>query len=156
MNLANTRLIKQGLACHDAWRLLTEQDLGSAQLGEKLILPLPLWLAERRHECGVWLDSQETVEPLLDALPHLPLIALRFPLFTDGRGYSQARLLRQRHGYRGELRAIGDVQRDQIAYMARCGFDAFQIREDQDIAECIAALGEISIAYQASAPVAFP
>lgn len=141
-------LLRQGEIQTDTWRLITDENLNTIPPGEKLILPLQRWLTEGNHESGVWLDSHETVEPLLDALTTIPVIALRFPLFTDGRAYSQARLLRQRYGYRGEIRAIGDVLRDQLAYMARCGFDVFALREDQEPQECLAALTEISIRYQ--------
>jgi len=77
-------------------------------------------------------------------------VEVNFPKFTDGRGYSIARLLRERHGYQGELRAVGDVLRDQIFYLARCGFDAFLLREDQDAGEALSAFNDFSEAYQAS------
>ena len=77
-------------------------------------------------------------------------VEVNIPSFTDGRGYSIARLLRERHGYRGELRAVGDVQRDQLFYLARCGFDAFLLREGEDAQAALAALHDFSEAYQAS------
>ncbi len=77
-------------------------------------------------------------------------VEVNFPKFTDGRGYSIARLLRERYGYRGELRAVGDVLRDQIYYLSRCGFDAFLLREDQDAEEALPACNDFSEAYQAS------
>ena len=77
-------------------------------------------------------------------------VEVNFPSFTDGRGYSIARLLRERHGYRGELRAVGDVQRDQLFYLARCGFDAFLLRDDEDAQAARSALHDFSEAYQAS------
>lgn len=80
----------------------------------------------------------------------LPLIAVRFPSFTDGRGYSIARLLRERLGFRGELRAVGDIARDQLHYLARCGFDSFELREGEDVATAKAALAAFSDAYQAA------
>jgi uncharacterized protein (DUF934 family) len=75
---------------------------------------------------------------------------VNFPSLTDGRGYSIARLLRERYGYVGELRAVGDVQRDQLFNLARCGFDAFLLRKDEDADGALAALEEFSEAYQAS------
>jgi uncharacterized protein (DUF934 family) len=75
---------------------------------------------------------------------------VRFASFTDGRGYSLARMLRERYGYRGELRAIGDVLRDQIYYLSRCGFDAFALRADQKPEQALAALDDFSEAYQTS------
>ncbi|MGH8686957.1 MAG: DUF934 domain-containing protein [Burkholderiales bacterium] len=77
-------------------------------------------------------------------------VEVNFPKFTDGRGYSIARLLRERHGYRGEIRAVGDIQRDQVFYLSRVGFDAFLLREGEDADDALAALGDFSEAYQAS------
>ena len=77
-------------------------------------------------------------------------VEVNFPNFTDGRGYSTARLLRERLGYRGELRAVGDVQRDQLFNLARCGFDAFLLKKDEDAAGALDALDDFSEAYQAS------
>jgi uncharacterized protein (DUF934 family) len=77
-------------------------------------------------------------------------IEVNFPSFTDGRGYSIARLLRERHGYDGELRAVGDVQRDQLFYLARCGFDSFLLRTGEDADDALSAFNDFSEAYQAS------
>lgn len=137
----------------DHWRLVAA-DEAPAGAPDGLILPLARWLAAERATAArsaVWLDGHADPQALLAHLAELPLIAVRFPVFTDGRGYSLARLLRERHGYRGELRAIGDVLRDQIAYLARCGFDSFALRADQDPAGAIEALDEIS-AYRRRSP----
>ena len=85
-----------------------------------------------------------------DRLRTVARVEVNFPSFTDGRGYSLARLLRERFGYQGELRAVGDVQRDQLYYLSRCGFDAFLLREDGDAGDALAALDDFSEAYQAS------
>jgi len=85
-----------------------------------------------------------------DRLRSAARVEVNFPSFTDGRGYSIARLLRERHGYLGELRAVGDVQRDQLFYLARCGFDAFLLRDGLDAQEALSALHDFSEAYQAS------
>ena len=85
-----------------------------------------------------------------DRLGAVARVEVNFPRFTDGRGYSIARLLRERHGYQRELRAVGDVQRDQLCYLSRCGFDAFLLREGEDPEAALAALGDFSEAYQAS------
>jgi uncharacterized protein (DUF934 family) len=77
-------------------------------------------------------------------------IEVNFPSLADGRGYSIARLLRERYGYGGELRAVGDVQRDQLYYLARCGFDAFLLRKDEDADDALAAFDDFSETYQAS------
>jgi uncharacterized protein (DUF934 family) len=76
------------------------------------------------------------------------LIAIDFPTFVDGRGYSSARLVRERLGYRGELRAVGDILRDQVFYLLRCGFDSLLLREDQDVDAALAAFGDFIEVYQ--------
>jgi uncharacterized protein (DUF934 family) len=77
-------------------------------------------------------------------------VEINFPNFGDGRGYSIARLLRERHGYRGELRAVGEVARDHLYFMAQCGFDAFELRAGEDPVAALSAVNDFSEAYQAS------
>ena len=84
------------------------------------------------------------------------VIAINFPKFGDGRGYSIARLLRERHGYKGELRAVGEVARDHLHAMAQCGFDAFHLREGEDPQEALKAFGDFSDQYQATAAQPLP
>ena len=86
----------------------------------------------------------------------LRVIAVEFPQFTDGRGYSIARLLRERYRYTGELRAVGDVLRDQLYLMAECGFDAFALREDRDANDALAGLRDFSGLYAATTRDAQP
>lgn len=122
----------------------------------KVIIPLKVWLAQRaslqtRTDLGVWLDSDERAENLAEDLAHFSLIAVNFPKFADGRGYTIAQQLRVRYGYRGELRAIGDVLRDQLFYLQRAGFDAFAVRADKDIQHALKGLHDFSVRYQASA-----
>ena len=121
-----------------------------------LIAPLTLLkvrgkeLLERSGRTGVVLEPHEDPAELSAVLEYLSLVAVRFPKFGDGRGYSIARLLRERYGYAGELRAVGDVLRDQLLFMKRSGFDSFSLRDDQDPDEALAAFGELSQEYQAS------
>lgn len=96
------------------------------------------------------LDPHDDPAEFAARLGAVARVEVRFPKFTDGRGYSLARLLRERLGYRGELRAVGDVQRDQLYYLSRVGFDAFLLREGEDPEAALAALGDFSEAYQAS------
>jgi uncharacterized protein (DUF934 family) len=84
------------------------------------------------------------------------VVAVRFPKFGDGRGFSLARLLRERYGYKGELRAIGAVGRDHLYYMAQCGFDAFELRAGEDPDEALAAFGDFSDAYQSTTAQPLP
>lgn len=81
----------------------------------------------------------------------LRVIAVRFPKYSDGRGFSIGRLLRDRHGYQGELRAVGEVARDHLQALERCGFDAFELREGEDPADALAGFDDLSEAYQSSA-----
>lgn len=139
----------------DTWVVLGADD-GIPADGD-VIVPLARWLAERDSllarpgRTGVQLEPADEPEVLVEDLPRLPLVAVNFPAFTDGRGYSTARLLRQRFGFRGELRAVGDVLRDQVFSLARCGFDVLALRADQDVEAAIAALADFSEAYQAAA-----
>ena len=103
-------------------------------------------------EAGEVLRLEPADDPakVADRLGTAVRVEVNFPSFTDGRGYSIARLLRERLGYQGELRAVGDVQRDQLFYLARCGFDAFLLRDGLDAEESLRALQDFSEAYQAS------
>ncbi|MGK2740254.1 DUF934 domain-containing protein [Tepidicaulis sp. LMO-SS28] len=107
-------------------------------------------LIARGTPLGVKLLSGEEPAPLKDDLDKLDVIALDFPMFKNGRAYSYARLLRSRYGYKGEVRATGDVLRDQLFFMARCGFDAFEVSQRITLDAFKEALGEISVVYQPS------
>lgn len=91
-------------------------------------------------------DDVEALRPVLDAVA---LVAVEFPAFNDGRGYSHAQILRRRLGFRGEIRAVGDVARDQVPFMWRCGIDAFALRPGEEPAQAARALDELSVRYQA-------
>ena len=104
-------------------------------------------LSQRSGRNGVLLDNTDDPGLLAADFDKLALIAVRFPKFTDGRGYSIARLLR-RLGWKGELRAVGDVLRDQLFYMTRCGFDAFALRAGQDAQAALRAFSDFSAPYQ--------
>ena len=149
-----SQLIKQRVVRDDRWVLVREAAaLGDLPDGVPVIVPLKLWLERRaaliaRGEVGVWLAPAEDPAALASDVQRLAVIAVDFPQFTDGRGYSHARLLRSRHGYAGELRAIGDVQRDQLYYLSQCGFDAFDLRDDKDAQDALASLDDFSDGYQ--------
>ena len=127
--------------------------------GADLIVPLALWRLRRddllHHTggVGVWLDAGDDPEAIALDLHRLDLVAVNFPKFSDGRGFSTARLLRERYGFEGELRAIGDVGRDQLAFLERCGFDAFQLPDGVDARRALASFDEVSVEYQADARV---
>ncbi|NYH12140.1 DUF934 domain-containing protein [Pseudomonas moraviensis] len=128
----------------DPWTLIRSPE--TADSAEMLILPLAHWL-ESPSTHAVWLGPDDGVESLLPWLTSLPLIALDFPSFRDGRAYSQAYLLRSRFGWKGELRAIGDVLRDQLSHMRQCGFDSFAVREDRSAEDALKGLAGMSVLY---------
>jgi len=153
-------VIKDRAIASDPWLLLSPvTDDGKPELpgGGDVIVPLSQWLAQRSAlllrpgRIGVWLDSHEQPEAIAEDLRLFGVVAVRFPKLADGRGYSIGRLLRDRFGYRGELRAIGDVTRDQLALLERSGFNAFALRAGEDARQALAAFDEISEAYQGSA-----
>lgn len=120
-----------------------------------IIVPLKVWLEQRavlqqRNDIGVWFASDERPEDLTEDIHRFSVIAVDFPKFSDGRGYSIAYNLRARMGYSGELRAIGDVLRDQLFYMQRVGFDTFEPRPDRDINDALKGLKDFSEVYQTS------
>jgi uncharacterized protein (DUF934 family) len=105
-------------------------------------------------------DKVVRLEPADDpadvSLEGVSRIEVNFPKFGDGRGYSIARLLRTRYGYRGELRAVGHITRDLLFFMESCGFDAYELREGEDPHEALAAFEDFSESYQASVARALP
>jgi len=147
------RLIRDRAVVDDQWTLLRQaSSLAEVPDGVPVIVPLALWLERRaalhaRGDVGVWLGPTDDPAALVPDIGTLPLIAVDFPKFTDGRGYSIARLLRDRYGFRRELRAIGDVLRDQLFALSECGFDAFAIREDRDLHEAFSGFDDFSSVY---------
>jgi uncharacterized protein (DUF934 family) len=147
-------LVKKGAIAEDAWITLADDDAAPAKgdivVGYARLLKEAVALKARKGRLGVRVGSSEDVLALAPHLKALTLVALEFPKFGDGRAFSSARLLRERLGYTGEVRAVGDVLRDQLFYMVRCGFDAFEIPRT-DAAELFAqAMAEQNVFYQAA------
>ena len=143
----NLLRLEEGVArivADDPWALV--RDLDAELPSGLLILPMEHWLQNPQKQ-GVWLGPDDEVESLKPWFGQLPLIALDFPSFRDGRGYSQAYLLRTRLGWAGELRAVGDVLRDQLSHMRQCGFDAFAVREDKSAEDALKGLAGMSVLY---------
>ncbi len=147
------KLIKDHQIIDDSWNKVLELD----QLSDKgnYLIPLKLWLDNRekltaayKNRIGVVLPNDSEIETIAGELVALPVIAIDFPAFTDGRGYSLARLLRERFGFTGELRALGDVWRDQIYYLARCGFNAFEIKAGKSLEDALAGFNDFTVNYQ--------
>jgi uncharacterized protein (DUF934 family) len=141
------------------WETLAD-DASLPAEGQSFFVSVRRWVAQRetliKHNAPVGIlfepgDEPELLQDMLDDLNHIPVIALRFPAFTDGRNYSVAQILRMRYGYKGELWAMGDVLIDQVAFMARCGINRFDLPENVTDAELQKALSRYSVTYQPTA-----
>jgi len=155
------QIIRNRAIVDDSWTVVRAAEDGAlpelaALPSGKVIVPLALWQSSRealvaarsRDELGVWLAPDSEPADIAADFGKLALIAVDFPVFRDGRGFSIGRLLRERFGYKGELRAIGDVLRDQLRFLERCGFDAYAVRADKDINDALKAFTEFSVQYQ--------
>lgn len=152
-------IIRNRKLAQDGWQTLQSPPEGAlpAIPGQgPIIVALPVWqalrdeLIARTHSVGVLLRPEDDPAAIAADLEHVHLIAVQFPSFTDGRGYSTARLFRERYGWRGELRATGDIQRDQLLLLERCGFDTLELREGEDVDTALTAFDDFTEAYQAA------
>jgi len=148
-------LIKNRSIVADDWRHI--DDDAPLPAGGNAIVSLHRWKAERPQlagrnaPLGVRLTSADRAEDIADDLGHFDVVALEFPAFKDGRAYSTARLLRERYRYQGEVRAVGEVLRDQLPFMARCGFDAFEYAGRTPADAALGAFEDIDVVYQRAA-----
>ncbi|MCZ6889775.1 MAG: DUF934 domain-containing protein [Gammaproteobacteria bacterium] len=143
------RLVKNGTLSDDAWTFY-ETPPAAVPDGESIV-PFDYW---RTHGSeapwGVWVEGDFEVETLGPAVGDVPLIAVRFAVFSDGRGLSLGSMLRTRYGFTGELRAVGDILPDIASYLARSGFDAIEFKDAASAAVGIEMISTMSDAYQAS------
>ena len=148
-------LLKYGRVVDDPWQFIGDDDTLPAE--GHVVVSLKRWAADRDAliargwPLGVRLEPADLVESLEPDLARLELVEVDFPKFNDGRGYSTARLLRQRYRYVGEVRAVGRVLRDQLLYLHRCGFDAFEIAREDAVETWIKAVSEFGAWYQRAA-----
>ena len=156
------RVIKHGTVLEDAWqRIATPRPEQPLPEGD-WIVPLDYWFGNNERLSGhngriaVCLNGADRLEDIAAVLESFELLALEFPKFTDGRSYSHARLLRERYGYGGELRAVGEVLRDQLFFMQRCGIDSFQVPDGKDAEAALRGLYGFSVKYQSAADGASP
>ena len=145
----------------DTW-VVFDGDAAAIPADADALIPVDEWReraavwSARPGRLGLLLGPTDDPSAVAGDLGRFALIAVSFPAFTDGRGYSIARLLRERHGWRGELRAVGDVMRDQLFLYARCGFDSFALRADQDAGAALDAFRDFSVRYQAATDEPLP
>ena len=156
------------------FKLTGEQTCTPAQIAAtvipengRIIVPLAVWQARKdelaprlaKSELGLWLATHEELQSLIDAVDdinRLPIIAVHVERFADGRIFSIGNLLRTRYGYKNELRAFGDVLRDQLFFLKRCGYDSYQIRADRSAADALAGLQDFSQPYQGAVDESMP
>ena len=149
------RLVKGGQVVED--RFVRVLDDASLPDGVPVLLPAARFLADsaelllRSGLTGVLWPNNRKIAELAPHLGRLALVALAFPTFRDGRAYSQARQLREYYGFRGELRATGDILQDEFVFMVRAGFDALEVKKDSDAEVFATALQRYSVFYQPAA-----
>ena len=156
------KLIKNGRIVSDEWKTLTLDGNDTPQnvrlpIGPVLV-PLSVWQARRAElihreyehgwPLGVWLAAEEDAEEIGHDIDDFTVIAIEFDRYSDGKSYSTARLLRERYGYKGELRAIGDVPRDRVSYQHQVGIDAFAVRANQKPSAVLSGLFDFNVARQ--------
>ncbi|WP_373084243.1 DUF934 domain-containing protein [Zhongshania sp.] len=152
------KIIKDLNVVEDSWQVWRDTDSLPASGG--YIVPLSLWQTQKDAllalgDVAVFLASDESPKLLGEDVKDFALIAVDFPKFADGRGFSYGRELREQHGFRGELRAIGDFMRDQLYFLKRCGFTSFALQSDE-LDEALASFNDFSDAYQPSIDQALP
>jgi len=149
-------LIKDGAQADDSWKVLGDED--PLEGDTPVIVSFERWREDAAGEfskhngpLGIWMKSDQPPELIENDLGRFDLIALEFPIQADGRAFSYARLLKERHGYAGEIRAVGRVIQDQLYFMQRCGFDSYQLSDDQDPDKVVRAFKDFSAAYAPAA-----
>lgn len=155
-----TTLILNGAAAENTWTHLNDGD-DIPQSGD-ITVPMVRFVADyialqaRSGRSAPMITGTDDFTQVLPMLAELPMVALEFPAFVDGRSYSVARLLRERHGYQGEIRALGDILHDQMCFMSRCGFNAFELSDGVNVEGAIKALSDFTEFYQPATDVAEP
>ena len=158
------KIILDGAVAEDNWQIIAEDAPSSlTELNEgQYLLPLDSWntiqaeVGNMPENLGLLLDSTDLPENIQGDISAIPVIAVNFPAFADGRGFSIGTLLRQRHSYTGQLRAVGKPIRDQLSYLVRCGFNAVQLAEHYDPEKSLESLKDFSDAYQTAVDQSVP
>ncbi|USG60725.1 DUF934 domain-containing protein [Sneathiella marina] len=154
--------IKDRKPADDEWMPFTGLEEADSLPAGDIYVPLEEWVAARgmllgrNSRLGVSLKNTDDLTLIKDDLERLDLIVLEFPKMADGRAFTQARLLRDRYGFKGEIRATGDVLHDQLFYMQRCGFNAFELRSGEDLTGSLKAFTEMTVTYQPATDEEFP
>ncbi len=153
------QILKNRHLIQDTWKTLSADD---APVDGDIIVPFTRWKADKdtfdshNGKVGVLISSDTNIDEVIENLSHFDLIALNFPKYTDGTCFSYAFLLRERHNFTGELRAVGDIFRDQFTYLERCGIDAIQLEDEEALEIGKRSFEDMSFVYQSSADKAEP
>lgn len=149
------RLVKNGKIAEDPYRRVPDDaplpDEGAVLLSADRLLSDPNAITQHHGAAGVLWPNDRSVSELAPHLDRLAMVGLRFPTFKDGRAYSQARVLRGRYGFCGELRATGQILRDQFLFLLRSGFDAFEVTKEADVVAFADSVRRYGVFYQPGA-----
>jgi len=153
---SNGKIIKGKNIVDDNWQYIDNYEQLDELTDANIIIPLDIWMHQReqlsKHKMlGLTFSSDENLKKISVDLDHFKLVALQFASFTDGRAYTQARLLRERYDYKGVIRATGNVLRDQIPFMSRVGFNEFKLDQSRNLEDALKSFDEFSVYYQAAA-----
>lgn len=146
-------IIKDQQISDNTWQFVADD---APLANDNITVTLKRWQADKQNllkhsgKIGIRLSPSDPVSSISIDISNFKLIELDFPAFTDGRSFSQARLLRSRYGYQGEIRAVGRYMTDQIFYLQRVGVDAFELNDPKDIEHALEAFNDFSVRYQAS------
>jgi len=147
------KIIKDGQVVDDTWVIIDKDFEGELPMA-KVLLPMQYYLDKGDSLnlmcAGIWIDSEEEVEAIGHEVNIFPLIAVNFPSFMDGRGFSIGRLLKERYGFTGQLRAIGNAIQDQLFYLKRCGFNSFDLKDGTNLEAACQSLNDFDITYQSA------
>jgi uncharacterized protein (DUF934 family) len=149
------KLTKHGELLADSWQVVAKDSTPTpAELSAGQWLVHIKWYLDNQSELtshdniGVWLDSDDEAENVASLVSQMAVIGINFPVFTDGRGFSIGRTIRERYKFSGELRAIGNFMQDQLFYLKRCGFDTFVVDDNADVGSMATSLKDFSDFYQ--------
>ena len=148
------QVIKDSSVIEDSWLRFEPEDNEAPLPQGDVIVPLSYWLARqeelaaREGSVSVCINGDDELTDIAPFIDQFELIAIEFPVFRDGRGYSLARALRQRYEFQGDIRAVGDVLRDQLYFMQRCGISSYQLKKGKDPQEALKGFADFSIRYQ--------
>ncbi len=147
------KIIKDKQIIEDSWRHITdEEEIGSGNI----TVSLPRWIKEKntllahQGKVGIRISPADKIEDISADLNNISLVAVELPVFTDGRAFSHARLLRSRYGYEGEIRAIGKYIPDQVFYLHRVGVNAFELENTEELPLALSTLNDFTVEYQVS------